>query len=179
VQISADGRWVVYGIAHKESTSAELYSVPIEGGTPIKLTDPQAPTQQGVVFSGPNPWPDANSRFLMRNADAPGALLGVCRTPNTQASTSERSIVYPIISAGTTFGLCVSNQQAPQVYTLFQIPLDGGAPTKLNGTLGPDQVVDTFLFSITPDSKRVIYVAAPSSGGIAELYSVPAADQER
>jgi hypothetical protein len=33
-------------------------------------------------------------------------------------------------------------------------------------------------FSITSDNKRVIYSAAPNKGGIAELYSVPAADQK-
>jgi WD40 repeat protein len=180
VQISADSRWVVYTIGDKERSWKGSFVVPIGDGSSMKLTDPQAPTQEGLVVVSPYGWVGDTSTFLMRNADASNAPLGVCRTRIPvagQPSSQLDPVVSALLSADQTFVVCDSDHQAPQGYTLFQVPLNGGPPVKLNGTLGPDQVVN-HPFSITSDNKRVIYSAAPNKGGIAELYSVPAADQK-
>ena len=56
-------------------------------------------------------------------------------------------------------------------YELYSVPIGGGTVTKLNSPPIPGMQVK--LFSISPDSSRVVYRADQQTDGVYELYSVP------
>src|SRR5262249_13659527 len=62
----------------------------------------------------------------------------------------------------------------PFAFLLYSVPLAGGPVTKLNGPLVNRGDVSGF-FQISPDSRRVVYVADRGTDGVEELYRVPLA----
>jgi hypothetical protein len=56
---------------------------------------------------------------------------------------------------------------------LFSVPIDGGAPVRLNAPLAPGGIVTDM--EISPDSARVVYRADQDQDNVFELFSVPLA----
>jgi hypothetical protein len=66
----------------------------------------------------------------------------------------------------------ISDQGTDEVFELYSVPVDGGAPeVKLNGPLTASG--DVYQFAISPDSSHVVYRADQMSNDVYELFSVP------
>jgi Tol biopolymer transport system component len=77
------------------------------------------------------------------------------------------------ISADSSRVLYVADQDTEHVFELYNVPIGGGSPVKLNGPLinGGDVVSGSPQFS--PNGGRVLYVADQEVDQVTELYSVP------
>jgi hypothetical protein len=155
--VSPDNNWVVYIADHNTDDLKELYSVPTDSSAlPTRLNDT-------MIFWG--------------------------RIDSFQISADSNYVVF------------LADQDADDVDELYSVPIDGSAaPTKINsmaiqGTPGsmmspncggplppiptpgatpvspPAGKVGEFL--ISPDSSRVVYIAAQGIEDVAELFSVP------
>jgi Tol biopolymer transport system component len=76
----------------------------------------------------------------------------------------------------------VADQDADEVVELYSVPIIGGASVKLNpplaGSKGDVRGAAPEMpnpFRISPDSRRVVYVADQDTDNVYELYSVPIA----
>lgn len=135
-RISPDGRWVVYAAIQETPNAKELFSIPIEGGTAVRLNGPlPADTWIG------DQW---------------------------EITPDGSRVVY------------TAPQETLGLYELFSVPIEGpaAAATKLNKTLPPGARIgspglNSERFSISPDSRRVIYQADQDEVDTFELYSVP------
>ena len=65
----------------------------------------------------------------------------------------------------------LADQDQDEVYELFSVPSEGGAPVRLNPTLGEDASVEDF--AIAPDGSRVVYTSDQETADQLELFSVP------
>ncbi|RMH18792.1 MAG: choice-of-anchor D domain-containing protein [Acidobacteria bacterium] len=82
-----------------------------------------------------------------------------------QISPDSRRVVY------------LADQQADQVFELFSVPIDGGPATRLNPPprhpQGDVRGGQAHPFRISPDGRRVVYVADFDVDEVFELFSVP------
>ena len=129
-QVSPDGRWVIYEHIGAGSTVATLWRMPFNGGATIRLTNQLSaraaisPDGQLVAYWQKEQRPNAPWRIaVVRLADGvPVTQLDVPQSL-TNANTSlhwthdSRAILFLDFSDGAT--------------TLWQHPIDGGAPQKL------------------------------------------------
>jgi Tol biopolymer transport system component len=176
-RISPDGSTVVYLADQDVDGMNELYSVPITGGTPVKLNPPLiangdvsadfaiTPDSRRVVFLADDRREGASELFsapvaggaatrLNRAIPTGGGLFGFDLSPDS------RTVVY------------VGEQYTDAVVELYSVPVSGGTITKLNRPLGGGRNILNRLF-ITPDSSRAVYLADQDTNGVNELYSVP------
>ena len=154
----------------------ELYSVPIDGGTVVKLNDPLvrngvssfavSPDGSTVVYEAPQ---DSTTRELYSvpiDRSAPpvklnGALVTGGLVAGSAISPDGSKVVY------------TAAQDVAYVYELYSVPTHGGVETKLNATL-PSGSTNVFLvFEISPDGFRVVYFRPQDTAQVDELYSVP------
>jgi len=77
-----------------------------------------------------------------------------------------------LVSPDSTRVIYRADQDTNNVRELYTVPIGGGTPIKLNGTLTPDGEVRSD-FVVSPDSTRVIYRADQDTDNVTELYSVP------
>jgi Tol biopolymer transport system component len=178
-QISPDSRRVVYCADQDTDQINEIFSVPIEGGTPgIKLNGPLLPDESVVPFFQVSP---DSSRvvyviyriFALQNRDLisvsmAGPVDGIVNlsTPMT-AGGSVRDYQISPDSSRVVFQ---ADKQTAGVYELFSVPLGGPAAAvfKVNGPLATGG--NAGLFQISRDSGRVIYIADQDTNDLLELY---------
>ena len=178
-KISPDSRYVVYKADPDADGINELFSVPVDGGTPVKLNVPLPP---GFSISGFEISPDG-SRV------AYGVPTGTPRSFDLYsvpvAGPAEASVLLngPMIEGGNVLSFQFSpdsstvvyraDQETDGVFELYSVPAAGpsGGAIKLNPALTPGGIV--FSFQISPDSSRVVYMAEQDTDGVLELYSVP------
>ena len=198
-RISADGEQVVYlaSQTRDQNLVTELYSVPIDGGTPTRLsadlTFPRSvevfsqvsrsvspfqisPDSERVVYVSDQNTdgvyelfsvPIGGGSIVRLNADLPlggdvtvaGELLATNGRPDFLISSDSKHVVY------------VADQNTDNVYELFSVPIAGGDPVQLN----PDFVstADIFEFRISADGQNVIYLADQNRSARSDLFSVP------
>lgn len=189
-QVSSDGVWAVYGADPEEDGTQELYSVRVDGSTGlIQLSGPRVPG--GLV----SPWwfhisPDGGRVVYEADQDtlgiqelysvpidssAPpvklnGQLIGGGRVAwdDFRLSPDGRWVVY------------LADQDTDDVYELYTVPLDASAvPVRISGPLVPGGDVAQYgtpvepnpLFQVSPDSRRVVYIADQDADEVYELYS--------
>jgi Tol biopolymer transport system component len=170
ILISPDSQYVIYPKAYSDGTSSELYSVPIEGGTPTKLSNLPAtgwliaqfqvsPDSQTVVFKawkGPEATP-ARLYSVPLTGGMPVQLYD-------NATSSFRSYT---ISPDSRWLVYIGMAAYPAV-NLYSVPLSGGSPRALNpGLLANND------FSMSPDGATIVYSAYTSSDSSRNLYRVP------
>ena len=174
-QISPDSQRVIYEADQDTNDVNELYSVSIDGGTPVKLNGNLvtggevssfkiSPNSQRVIYHADQ---DTNGRFEYYSVPIAGGVV-VKLNPdftannivslNFQISPDSQRLVY---SAGSQFG----------TFDLFSVPIAGGTVTKLNGNLIAGGGVGAFRFS--PNSQWVVYEADQDIEDVEELYRVP------
>lgn len=176
--ISADSGRVVYRADQEADGVAELYSVPIGGGTAVKLNSP--------LVTGGNVWdygisPDATRVVYQANQEAV-TNLQLYSVPIGGGTVTKLN--GPLIAAGCVWEFVVSPDSTRVVYradegtdgadALYSVPVAGGTVVKLNGALvtGGDVYHG---FRVSPDGARVVYRADQETDGVDELYSVPIA----
>jgi hypothetical protein len=155
LQLSPDGRYVVYIGDEDGDQQYELYSAPLDGGPSVRLDPEETPPEQIYYFAI-----TADSRAVVYS------WQGLYRVP------IEGGQVVRVGQPATEFLL--SPDSAWVVYWqhptgLFSAPLGGGEPVRLGN--GPSQ---SGHFAITPDSRLVVFVQTEQIGSsLGALYSVP------
>jgi Tol biopolymer transport system component len=93
---------------------------------------------------------------------------------------ASRLVDHPfLVSPDGSRVVYVADQDTDEVVELYSVPIEGGEAVKLNRPLAPggnvggaDAEVDE-PFQISPDGKRVVYVADQDADEVFEIYSVP------
>jgi dipeptidyl aminopeptidase/acylaminoacyl peptidase len=172
-------------IADRETNGLrELWSTPIGGGTPVKLSasalgdlsvESFAVSKNGshVVFRGRLP-PLLTEPFALYRAPLDGSALAVKRSGS-------------MVEDGTVFEYAISDDSRHIVYRadrevnerfeLYSISLATGINEKLSGT--PTSGNDVVSFKISPDSNRVVFVTENSGNNSKQLKSnrLPVAEE--
>ncbi len=113
--------------------------------------------------------PVANSKLNPTLAGGEGDVRGASRLVDHpfRISPDGRRVVY------------LADQNTDEVVELYSVPIDGGKAVQLNGPLvagGQVSGADADMsepFLISPDSRRVVYVADQDADEVFELFSVP------
>jgi hypothetical protein len=186
-RISANNQYVVY----RSTTSIypELYTVPITGGTPVRLASRLPPVDP--IFAGPGFYLISPNSLRVVYLGVPSehdpsdsAKYGLWSAPVDGSTPSVRLDSVPPPNSGVK-GFLISpdsqrvafwgDQEANGVIELYSAPIDGSAAAvKLNKPLaaGGDVLTEA---QISPNSSRVIYTADQDTDEVYELYSVPLA----
>lgn len=176
--ISPDSQRVVYTADQEVDNDIELYSVPIGGGTAIKLNSPLATsTISGDVIGDVHAYQisvDGTQLiyFAYLEGDNGIELHSVPITGGTTVSFEGA----PSFQGALDLRFALSSDGSRVVYhpredQLFSVPLSGEAPIQLN-----DPILGVVIeFAITPDSMYVVYTASRSENYqfIREIFSVP------
>jgi Tol biopolymer transport system component len=127
---------------------------------------PISPDGSRVVYRADQVTDGVNEIFSVPTAggtpiklNGPLATNGDVKSYGYQISPDGSHVVY------------VADQVANNVNELFRVPIDGGTPVKLSGTLVEGGSVSTFR--ISPDGSHVVYVADQVTDNVQEIFSVP------
>ena len=192
-QISPDNQYIVY-----IDGGGELFSVPISGGTPVRLSLNGDLRFVGNVFSFKI---SPDSKYVVyradHNRDITDRFVEIFSVPIVGGSEPVRlngdlpPVSNRVIGAvRDDFQISVDNQvvyTADQnqigVFELFSVPIVGGSSIRLNDDLVPaapsqtpgigfpaGEVLD---FQISPDGQRVVYRAEKNIIFVDELFTVP------
>ncbi|NJN18146.1 MAG: hypothetical protein HC822_18710 [Oscillochloris sp.] len=178
---SDDNIRVVYLADQQTNNIPELYSVPINGGSAIRLNPPlSAPyfVDSSFVID------PSGSRVVYLAAQERSGVLELFSVPISGGSVARLNVPPP--TNGDILSFAISpDPSVPQVIyqgdqdrndmiELFRAPLDGSSdPVKLNGELPPGGSVSLNAFAISPDGRWVVYQADQDAGGVVELFSAP------
>ena len=175
-QISPNGQTVVF-VARAQSGSADiLYSVPISGGTPTRLssdisgrdafTDFQiTPDGANVVFRG-----DQNARNLIELFSVP--IAGGALTRLNGNLTTNGDVDSFKVSPNSQWVIYFADQETDNVNEIFSSPITGQSNIKLNAD-ATREGIRQFEFEISPNSDRVVFLNDPKEANLLELFSVP------
>jgi Tol biopolymer transport system component len=174
-QITPDSTRVVYLADQDIDEQVELYSVPVSGGSTIKLNG--ALPAGGDVDSLFNVTPDS-LRVIYRadqSTDGIGELysVAVIGSPTIKLNASlpvgGQMISYQM-PPGSKRILYTAEQDTAGVAEIYSVPVTGGFPVKLTPALvsGGDVSTNT----VTADGSRLIYLADQEVDGVKELFSV-------
>ncbi len=182
LQITPDSSTVIYRAGVRSDTVMDLLSVPIDGGAPTRLN-------QDLAASGTITWfgVTEDSRWVAYLIDAEGngetepfittPTGGSPRTlsgPLPPGTTVGR---VPVLSPDSTRFVFVQNRVGSlgQDQRLRSASILGGPPVDIARSL--EFVGRTFVFTVSPDSSRVIVTADPNvfdaPGSQATVYSIP------
>jgi Tol biopolymer transport system component len=156
-QIAPDSRYVVFVSAEGYAGPGDLYSVPIQGGEQIHLSQGVnlgagspvfiTPDGQTVLFGNLYTVPIQGGALRQLNPMAGVGLPEYDTIDSTQLSPDGRWLLY---RSGAVQG---------HWRALFSVPVAGGAPIQLNGALGDGEEVRGF--QISSDSQSVLYWQGP------------------
>ena len=173
VVFSLGGSRVVYLADQFVDDVFELFSVPIGGGAPIRLSPPLPPG--GDVNAVATTIAAGNRVVYSADHDADGVLdvfsvpvLGGASTRlNAPLGGDEQIETFTVTPDGGRVVFTV-RESAIGRSELFGAPAAGGTPTKLNATLTAGGSVDRFFLSAALDG--VLYVADQDVDEVYELY---------
>ncbi|MCB8943370.1 MAG: hypothetical protein H6658_06420 [Ardenticatenaceae bacterium] len=179
--IAPDGSRVVYVAAQDTTDVLELYSVPMGGGTSVKL-NPTITAVNGGVLSCCFKISQDSSRVIFLTDWEFENDFELFSVPIDGGTPVRLNSDLPPNGAVVDFELSqdgsrvvyLAYQDAFNILELFAVPVAGGAKYQLNDTLVPGGNVYNFV--ISPDSSQVVYVADQEMQGVWELYVVPLAD---
>ncbi len=174
VSISPDGSRVLYQANPSGGDSDELFSVPVNGGSPsVKLSKPG----DGAVFTSVTSSVDARVVYQAGNFEAFDWKLFSAPIDGS----SERIQISTMSTLGYVRGDFDLAPQTNRVVYVFEltgssagselhsVPIDGSAsPVKLNppGT-------SAVSFRISPGGRHVLYLQSPLPSGPLELFAAP------
>lgn len=128
-KITPDGAHVVYLADQDTDDVYELYSVPIGGGTPVKLNGP--------MVAG-----------------------GDVELDNILITSDNATVIYR------------ADQETNNVFELYSVPLAGGTPSKINSSLVTGRTVNS-QYRLSHDNVTLVYLADQDTDNVNELYSAP------
>jgi Tol biopolymer transport system component len=180
-KISPDGQYAVYLADQDSDDVIELYSVPLRGGTPVRLN--------GVLPAGSRVENDYqispdSSRVVYRAPQDTTGVIELHSVPIAGPVSAGVKLNGSLVTGGDVLAFQISpdnsravyraDQDADEIFELYSVPLAGPASAgiKLNEPLvaGGSVWVE---FQVSPDSSRVVYIADQQTYGNFELYSVP------
>lgn len=158
--ISSDSQRVVYRADQAVDEKFELFSVPLTGGTPIKLNPPLG----GSDVLQYNLSADASRVIFQVDLRELWSvpIAGGTATLITPPLPSDLHLVIVTPDSSRVFYV-TRNHPLPEYGGLFSVPIAGGATAQLND--GPFSEANTLFVRMAPDSSRVVF---PDSG---RLYS--------
>lgn len=184
-EVSPDGKYVVYIADQDLDNLPQLYSVPISGGTPTRLSEAAfifvfpvfdfkiSQDSKHVVFTQ-----DLNISTL--DPQGPPANVRMVSVPiaggdnidlSEGAANDTREVSRFSISSDSQRVVYISDKDTDGVYELYSSLITGGTLTKLNTNLPiGGQVIS---FNISTDNQRVVYRSDQNIDNTFELYSVP------
>jgi hypothetical protein len=179
--VSPNGQYVVY-IAISEIYAYELFSVPLAGGVPTRLT-PIAP--EGTRIDRFSISADSSRVVYVSNQDTlskyevfsiPIAGPATAGVKISKEAVPGSSVNYLLISPDGSRVVYSADEDTFNVDELYSTPMTGpgSAAVKLNSSLPPEGDVKGQIV-ITPDSSRVIYMADQLVNDVLMLFSVPIA----
>ena len=188
-KISLNSQYVIY-IADQEVDGVyELYRVPIEGGTPVKLNPPLvsgggvksqkiSPDNKHIIYLADQEVDDVYELYSVPiegstpvKLNAPLVSGGDVKT-RTYLMRFDSIEFDPVISRDGTHVVYIADQETDEIDELYSVPINGGTPVKLNPPLVSGGMVSG-LPSISSDDRYVVYQAVQDTEGVVELYSVP------
>lgn len=182
-KISPDSSRIVYTASQDNAGTWEIYSVSLTdtNATPIKLNPPFGPNRD-VVFNKFEISPDGNKVVYMAdqvlndiNYFFSVPITGGASTQLTDLSTGTlQTIIAPYFEISSDSNWLVFRSKLGNKTEVYSVTLAGGAVTKLNGPIIPDNgsVVN---FQISPNSSRVVFLAHQQTTNSQELFSAPIA----
>ncbi len=184
-KISPDGSTVVYLAkvssdnfeTTEERPPAELYSVPIDGGTPTRLSAPFLVNGDVARFEI-----SADSSTVVYVADQETSTVSeIYSVPigggaptklnGPMVAGGDVHIIFRIAADSSTV-VFAADAEKNGTREVFAAPLNGGSVTKLSRNLVDGGRLIAENYYISPDSTRVIYVADALLEDVAELFSV-------
>jgi Tol biopolymer transport system component len=177
-QINASGTRVLYVADQNVNEVFDLYGVAAAGGIPVKLNGTLA-TGGDVSATSARFSPDGARVIYQADQDIDN-VFELYSVPSAGGSTVKLngSLVFAgdvvdgtaRVSPDSTHVLYIADEDVNEKSELYNVPITGGTPVKLNGIL-PSQG-DVTRAEFTPDGNRVIYLANEDSASTFELYSV-------
>lgn len=184
--ISPDSARVVYFADQQTDGVDDAWTVPIDGGTPIRLRPFLTAVGSRVLYGQGTPLisPDSErvlfyanfsnlDKFDLWSARVDGTG-GIVRLTDTTAANSDVSLPGFSPDSSRVVYLSVSPPwPAAGTIELYSVASAGGSSVKLNGVLTSGGNVG--LYRVSLDSSRVVYSADQQTLALGELYSVPLA----
>jgi Tol biopolymer transport system component len=170
VEVTPNGRNIVYIADQVTCGQKEMYTVPIGGGAPTKLNGSIfgllaftiSPDSSRVVFLAQ---PSVQSPSEIYSAPIGGETVTKLNGPIAAGG----SIYTWTISPDSTRVLYRGDQDTAGMNEIYSVPIAGGVAVKLNGAV----TSAVGMGQISADSSRVVYSADQDTAGVFELYSVP------
>lgn len=172
--ISPNSEQVVYTVRSEALGTSEIFSVPIAGGTPIRVSIEGneafgfqiSPNSQRVVFRSTGIF----NRAIVHSVPIAGGMP-VALTPFVVLGGNASSFS---ISPDSQRVIIRADNETDGVFELYSATITGSSVTKLNSTLPFNSSVE-FNYEISEDSSTVVYRAGQSVFGELNLYRVPIA----
>lgn len=182
--VSPDGAIVVYradlGIAGRPG----LYSVSIDGGIPVRISGVDAPVGDGVERFDISP--DGSTVVYVKESfstDLYAVPVGGGgptrineRLFSSRGPFATSDVDSFAISADGSTVVYRADETTDNVDEIYAVPIGGGSPLHLNGSL--DSGGDVRGFAISGDSSTVVYSADQDDDNVVELYSVSIAGDD-
>jgi Tol biopolymer transport system component len=179
VSFTPDSSRVVFMAEWEINNAYELFSVPVAGGTPVRLNGdlPLNGSLSSFVVT-----PDGSQVVYVASQDS-AAATEVYVVPITGGNSVKLN--DPLVAGGFVWYAQISADGSHVVYTavqdvatqweIFSVALSDppGAPVKLNPPLGANRDVVYNNFRISPNGDRVVYLADPILNDVYLFYSVP------
>jgi Tol biopolymer transport system component len=181
ILISPDSSRVIYTADQNTDNTFEIFSVPIAGGTAVKLSGPMVAGGNVALGSGGRGISPDGSRVIYvadQNTDEVQELFSVPITGGTAVKLSgPMALGGDVQSISVSFSpngsrvLYVADQETDGLGELFMVPAAGGTPVRVNGPMITGGGANTAGGQFTPDGSRIVFVAQQDTAGTAELYS--------
>lgn len=175
-KISPTGDCVVFTHDADVDGALELWSVPVAGGAPVRLS---ASLPAGSQVSSYAISPDGLRAVYVAPQDTPGVdelysvpIGGGAAVKLNDALVDQGNVIDIKISPDGGRVVYRADQEIHGVVELYSVPITGGAVTKLNSPLDPDDHLFG-SYQISPDSSRVVYITNRTPPDVNELYSAP------
>jgi Tol biopolymer transport system component len=171
--LASENKRVVYVADPGALGIFELFSVPVNGGEPIKLSGNLTVggnvgqvevTSDGkhAVFVADK---DVDGKFELYSVPTAGGLITKLTTFADDRDVND----FALTPSGTRV-VYISDELVDEKRELFSIGVDGTNPVHINGPFADDR--DIFTFVISPNGSRVIYRANQDIDTSTELFSV-------
>jgi Tol biopolymer transport system component len=181
--VSPDGARVVYISNLESADSYEIFSAPVTGGDSIKLNSALVP---GGLVGSYLISPDSSRVVYQAQQDDPNSVdlysVPITGGPSIKlnpAPSGERFSFMVwwdfVISPDSSRVIYRADQETPEIYELFSVPLAGGPSVRVSvpRTGAGLSLYRLSVVGFTPDSSRLLFVSDNDESIFAHLYSVP------
>ncbi len=187
VSYAADGKFILYISNPEGGNKYELYSKSTASGNTVQLTTPATLLIDIPQISESGDWlvyrgyiEEIESYALFSSPLAFENHTQLTPNPTTEESDDSQNSYFGFqISADGNTVVYHSDHEVEDMFQLYSVPLKGGESVRLNGLLVDegdvtnDQLPALGQFLISPDSKRVVYIADQDTDDTFELFSTP------